>query len=46
MTRQAKTAIKKMDLKMPKNFDMEKGLATVERIIRDNKEWVKEMAAK
>lgn len=41
MTTQAKPTIKK-----PKNFDLKKAEATVTKIIQDNKEWVKEMAAK
>jgi hypothetical protein len=46
MTTQAKPSKKKTQIKKPENFDLEKGRETALRIIRENEEWVKEMAKK
>ena len=46
MATQRKPAVDKMELKKPENFDLEKGLVNVKRIVLENKEWVREMAAK
>jgi hypothetical protein len=46
MATQRKPAIDKPELKKPENFDLERARATVMRIIQENKEWVREMAAK
>ena len=36
----------KLELQKPKNFDLEKGKAMVEKVIRANTKWLKEMADK
>ena len=33
-------------IKRPENFDLKKGEAVVQKVIRENKEWLKEMADK
>ena len=34
------------EIKRPENFDLKEAEAAVMKLIRENKEWVKEMAAK
>ena len=46
MTTKRKPSLKKLDIKKPENFELEKARVAVERLIRENKEWVKEMAKK
>ena len=36
----------KPEIKKPENLDLSKGEAVFEKIIRENKEWLKEMANK
>jgi hypothetical protein len=45
-TQRKPTPVDKTGLKKPENFDLEKGLANLKRIVRKNEQWVKEMAAK
>jgi hypothetical protein len=37
---------KKPQIKKPANFDLKKGMAIVETVIEENKDWLKEMARK
>ena len=46
MATQRKPAADKVTVKKPENFDLEKGVANVTRIVKKNKGWVREMAAK
>ena len=44
--RTTKQQFEKPVIQKPENFDLEKGLDDVKRLIQRNKAWVKEMAAK
>jgi hypothetical protein len=46
MASQRKPAIDKPVVKKPENFDLEKGVENVKRIVKKNETWVREMAAK
>jgi hypothetical protein len=46
MATQRKPAIDKPPIEKPENFDLEKGVANVKRIVKKNVQWVREMAAK
>ena len=46
MTAKRRPTTKKLDIKKPENFDVEKGRVAIERVIQENKEWVREMANK
>jgi hypothetical protein len=46
MAHPLKASTKSMEIKRPENFDLEKARVTVRRIVQENKEWVREMAAK
>jgi hypothetical protein len=46
MASQAKRPVEKVQLKTPDKFDLEKGLKRAKELMRENKEWVKEMAKK
>ena len=35
-----------IELKKPENLDLEKGKLIVEQVIRENQEWLKEMASR
>ena len=41
-----KNAKSKPSIKKPRTLDLEKGRAIVEKVIRENQEWLKEMAKK
>ena len=38
--------INKPEIKRPANWDLKRGMAVAEKAIRENKEWLKEMADK
>jgi hypothetical protein len=40
------TTKQKRELKKPTKFNLKRAEATVDKIIRENKEWIKEMARK
>ena len=46
MTTKRKPTPSKPEIKKPENFDLPRARAAIERLIQDNKEWVKEMAKK
>jgi len=41
-----KRPVEKAQLKKPDRFDLDKGLKRVKQLMRENEEWVKEMAKK
>jgi len=41
-----KPEFEKPQIEKPENFDLEKGLANVRRLVKKNETWVREMAAK
>ena len=36
----------KPELKKPENFDVKKGSVAVDKVIRENQQWLKEMASR
>ena len=45
-TQSKRRADKEADLRKPAKLDIEKGLARALKLVRENEEWVKEMAKK